>query len=925
MSLRMHSRLFSTVCPPSAIRHLPSAIRHWPVIVQLTPILLGAWLLATWQLGASDLGLDEAISHWIARKPLLQVVQYTMQQSREHPPLYYLFLHVWMRLVGDSEFALRVFSGLGGLTGIAMTVALAQRWFDSRTAAIAASLLATAPMWVLHARDARMYSWLIALALLNVYALDRGLYRQRWRDWALFFASLLLMLGSHYFSGLLLVSYGAYLTVHWRYLPPAGRNRLALLLAGLAVLAGGWIIGQPGPRGSLLETVAFALRAERSLPRLAGLCGQWVLGAAIFTLPVGLIWILALPLWLLTILGMVTADKVQKRRVGLTWLLVLLILLPILIGFGFLPAIQARHVMATFGLSTLAMALGITGLDRYHRWSGRIALFLVLSLNLILGTKPVLSDGRPFSAPLRYISERARADEPILYTYFFDWPQDSYYNRRGLPTRFLLTTDDAINAEDADMRARAALTGTRSLWLVLYPGPENTNRLEQAFNKLAYPTARVWFPGDRGVVHYFSALPLQGRTTDMTWENGIALTRWWISGDTIAAGDAFRLQFEWHSAEALSEEALLVLRLMGPDRIAWAEQIWTPCNGQCPTTEWPGGTLLDRLAFDVPPDVPPGEYELRVGWISPGGAASLGLLGNGTVKETDLPLGKVSILLPEHTLDIAPSPPLRQPVKTPLRPGLTLNGVDFITSRVRSGASLIIPMQFAVSLSQPELEAQLLLAGQGQQHRVNAALAPTWYPSTTWSPGYSIRVQPYFQIPGTVLPGRYRVSLSVLAPDTDTTEKLIHIGTLWVEDRARRFDMPEVGVALNAACDEGIRLARFVMPRTAIPGSQVPLTLVWQSSGPTKRNWKVFAHLIDVADVVWSQADAYPMTGQALTPSWRDGEVIVDEHLFSLRTDLPAGDYQVRVGFYDELTWERLRCGDGDSITLPTVLEVNAP
>lgn len=909
----------------SAMRHLQPILFRWPLPLQLTPILLLAWLLATWQLGASDLWLDEAISHWIAKKPLLEVLQYTMQQSREHPPLYYLFLHLWMHLVGDSEFALRVFSGLGGLVGIAWVAALTRHWFTKGTAVLAALMLATAPLWVLHARDARMYSWLIALALLNIYALDRGLYRQRWADWTLFFASLLLMLGTHYFSGLLLIGYGGYLIVRWRHLPRSSRKWLALLLAGLALLGGAWVISQPGPRNSLLETAAFTLRAQRSLPQLGTLLGQWVLGSAVFTLPTGIIWFLGLPIWLLAILGIITADKTQKKHFGLVWLLVLLIPVPILTGFGILPAIQARHVMATFGLFALALALGFTRLGQQRKWPAALALVALLSLNLTLVFRQITDISRPFSTPLQYISERARNDEPVVYTYFFDWPQDSYYNRRRLPTRFLLATDDLISPEDAAVRAEAALAGTSSLWLVLYPGPENTDRLEQAFDKLAFPTPRVWFPGDRGVVHYFSTQPLQEHTTDMIWENAITLARWWINADAVAAGDALRLQFEWQSVAELTEEALLVLRLVGPDRTTWAEQVWTPCNGRCPTTDWPEGPVMDHLALYVPPDMPPGTYELRIGWLNPAGVLSLGQLAPATVRQNELPLAEINVLPAAHSFKDAPAPGLRHPINAPLRSGLTLNSLDFVESGLRSGARLAIAMQLAVSEPQPELSAQLLLEGGGKQYRLNAALAPTWYPSTAWIPDRIVRAQPQFQIPGTIQPDRYRVSLGVLAPNTDTPDTVIRIGSLLVEDRPRRFDMPEVGAAVDVTCDEEIRLARFALPAAALPGSQVPLTLIWQAGGPTNRNWKVFAHLVDASDVVWGQADAYPMAGLALTPSWRRGEVIVDEHRFDLPADLPTGHYRIRLGFYDEPTGERLRCGDGDSIILPATLEVNPP
>ena len=76
-------------------------------------------------------------------------------------------------------------------------------------------------MVVKHARDARMYAWLMALVALSVYTLDRALRRNRWCDWALFLGVLALAVGMHYLIALVLLCYALYLAICWRQLPPA--------------------------------------------------------------------------------------------------------------------------------------------------------------------------------------------------------------------------------------------------------------------------------------------------------------------------------------------------------------------------------------------------------------------------------------------------------------------------------------------------------------------------------------------------------------------------------------------------------------------------------------------------------------------------------------------------------------------------------
>ena len=70
----------------------------------------------------------------------------------------------------------------------------------------------------------------------------------------------------------------------------------------------------------------------------------------------------------------------------------------------------------------------------------------------------------------------------------------------------------------------------------------------------------------------------------MTWQDRIALRRWWASGNTVAAGDAVRMQFAWQRLDVLKDPALTALTLVGADGSVWAQRVAVPCNGRCETT-----------------------------------------------------------------------------------------------------------------------------------------------------------------------------------------------------------------------------------------------------------------------------------------------------------------------------------------------------
>jgi outer membrane biosynthesis protein TonB len=88
----------------------------------------------------------------------------------QHPPLYYALLHGWMRLVGDSEFAVRTLSALFGTLTVPVIYRLARRIAGKTAGLLAALILAVSPFHVRFAQEARMYTLLALEAALALYA-----------------------------------------------------------------------------------------------------------------------------------------------------------------------------------------------------------------------------------------------------------------------------------------------------------------------------------------------------------------------------------------------------------------------------------------------------------------------------------------------------------------------------------------------------------------------------------------------------------------------------------------------------------------------------------------------------------------------------------------------------------------------------------
>ncbi len=145
-----------------------STRRHHAVLL---PILLGGFLLRLYQLGAQSLWYDETVSAFLAARAPAALIAHTARDI--HPPFYYLLLHFWTRLVGDSEFALAFASVIWGMLLIVLTYQIARRLIDTPTGLLAAALVAISPYNIWYSQEVRMYTMGSFLGLLTLDGLIR--------------------------------------------------------------------------------------------------------------------------------------------------------------------------------------------------------------------------------------------------------------------------------------------------------------------------------------------------------------------------------------------------------------------------------------------------------------------------------------------------------------------------------------------------------------------------------------------------------------------------------------------------------------------------------------------------------------------------------------------------------------------------------
>ncbi len=187
----------------------------WLILAVAAVILVGIGLRF---FARSDLWADEVLSVNISGLPLSHLSEALKHDGA--PPLYYVLLHVWMRVFGTGNETVRALSGVFGV------LTLVPAWFagrrldlrrsaaglqapGSRTIAWATVLLlAASPFAIRYSTETRMYALVMLLVFLGYLAMARVFDRPSWGRLLCLAVVTGLLLYTHYWSFALLAIVG---------------------------------------------------------------------------------------------------------------------------------------------------------------------------------------------------------------------------------------------------------------------------------------------------------------------------------------------------------------------------------------------------------------------------------------------------------------------------------------------------------------------------------------------------------------------------------------------------------------------------------------------------------------------------------------------------------------------------------------------
>ncbi len=329
-----------------------------PLILFLLVLLVSA-ICKLSALNSRELWLDETYSAFVAHLPFAELPRHLAGEY--NPPLFYLLLWAWVRVVGDAQAQLRLFSVVLNLCSILGMYVLARRILGTRIGSLAAVLFAFSPMLFVYSLEVRNYmlTILVFVGLLIVHwaiAVERR--EEKWLIAAYgILAALLFFI--NYIGIFILIG----LCIHWTIASGFVRGRIArLCAAGILII----LLISPGispllERNALKAQMNGALEVSHRNPSALsfGVGGQHLTKSEQVT-------------------GLVkSATAMAGFYPAASPLFLLLCALPLAIalaGAGYLALIKGDEICRLFCVMTLAIGIGVVAL---HLTATRYLLPLV--------------------------------------------------------------------------------------------------------------------------------------------------------------------------------------------------------------------------------------------------------------------------------------------------------------------------------------------------------------------------------------------------------------------------------------------------------------------------------------------------------------------------------------------------------------------
>ncbi len=369
------------------------------------------------------------------------------------------------------------------------------------------------------------------------------------------------------------------------------------------------------------------------------------------------------------------------------------------------------------------------------------------------------------------------------------------------------------------------------------------------------------------------------------------------------APEELNVALQWSAARPIAANYGLGLSLTDVAGREWLRQgdrpgyDTQPGRGFLPTSLWPVDRAIhDQHVVALAPGTPPGDhYVLTVDlyrvatWESVGQVTTTVALTQAT-RRPDAPL------------------------LARLGEEIALSHLEVPESVLQGGTAEATAYWMALESPSKDYRVEWRLKSREENIVLTQALAPG-SSSVDWPAGAWVAGRTALSIPPTAPAGDYTMSLAVLDPASDAlVGSYTHPVPITIEERSRTWEVPSMDREVGASFGGMIELAGYDFRQGQ---KALQLTLHWQALEAPDRHYSFFVHLADPASGhPLRQVDSMPKGFTYPTGIWVEGEVVSDQVVIPLE-EMPEGEYELVVGWYDPDTKVRLQAVDRHGEPVP--------
>ncbi|GAB5494130.1 MAG: hypothetical protein Phog2KO_43450 [Phototrophicaceae bacterium] len=628
------------------------ALKKYLPIILILLILLLATALRFYNLGGQSLWYDEGVAFGHSQRSLAEMIP--RLQNNVHVPAYFGSLALYEDLVGYTEFALRSYSVLWSIIGIAGVYALGKRLFHPIAGLSSALLVALNGFSIYYAQETRMYAMLATVAVLSMLAFVKWakLALQPYPDEATHKPSMTVRLWQWGFAFALINVLGEYTHVSYALVMLVqGLMAIFLLINLLSRAVGGSIPYNVFLRALLIYTVVnivslllfapWILTAVSQISSQPNISDNMPLGEIIriiqgwFAFGISFeegIGGMSVVMYFFLLFGLL--NNTDNRKVAWWTLLLPIVWVLVSVGAYLYLELYARYLRfllpAQLGFA-LWMGRGAWVLweiiprttENRSGWQKQATLMLpkitaivailafawqqfTLLPALYTGEDYVRDDYRTMVATI--MDEAGEGDAIILSAPGIQEIFGYYYD--DIVPIYTLPASDNI-ADDT----QAIIDEHERIYVVLYGQAEqDPNQLVEAtLNQNAFPITGEWV-GDVRFERYASPASFDtAETVNIQFGDSIILETIALSERSIRPNNALQIQLTWQTDTVLETRYKVFLQLLNSEGVLVAQRDSEPSGNQAPTTAWEvGDTITDNHALAIP-NLEAGDYTLILG------------------------------------------------------------------------------------------------------------------------------------------------------------------------------------------------------------------------------------------------------------------------------------------------------------------------